>query len=54
MSYMTPTMAKLMAQFDPVLNEHIRRIQNKETKVHYLSGAIQNEIITLVISTQNT
>lgn len=47
-------MAKLMAQFDPVLNEHIRRIQNKETKVHYLSGAIQNEIITLVISTQNT
>jgi len=39
---------ELMAQFDPVLNEHIRRIQNKEVKVHYLSSTIQNEIITLI------
>ncbi|XP_063732765.1 zinc finger MYM-type protein 1-like isoform X2 [Eleginops maclovinus] len=39
---------ELLAQFDPVMNEHIRRIQCKETKVHYLSGVIQNEIIQLV------
>ncbi len=32
----------------PILNEHIRRIQNKEAKVHYLSSTIQNEIITLI------
>ncbi|XP_062286941.1 zinc finger MYM-type protein 1-like [Scomber scombrus] len=42
------SLVELMAQYDPVLSEHIRRIQNKETKVHYLSGIIQNEIITLV------
>uniref|UniRef100_A0A3B1J9M7 TTF-type domain-containing protein n=1 Tax=Astyanax mexicanus TaxID=7994 RepID=A0A3B1J9M7_ASTMX len=39
---------ELMAKFDPVMNEHIRRIQNQEAKVHYLSGTIQNEIIALI------
>lgn len=39
---------ELMAQFDPILNEHVRRIQNKEAKVHYLSSTIQNEIITVI------
>lgn len=39
---------ELMAQFDPVMNEHARRIQQKETKVHYLSYQIQNKIIELV------
>lgn len=39
---------ELMAQFNPVMNEHIRRIQSQEIKVHYLSGVIQNEIINLV------
>ncbi len=39
---------ELMAQFDPILNEHIKRIQNKEAKVHYLSSTIQKEIITLI------
>lgn len=37
-----------MAQFNPVMNEHLRKIQNKETKVHYLSSKIQNEIIALI------
>lgn len=37
-----------MAKYDPVMNEHLRRVQHKETKVHYLSHQIQNEIIELV------
>ncbi|CAJ1059664.1 zinc finger MYM-type protein 1-like [Xyrichtys novacula] len=28
---------ELMAQFDPIMNEHIRKFQTKQTKVHYLS-----------------
>ncbi|CAH2297240.1 Hypothetical predicted protein, partial [Pelobates cultripes] len=39
---------ELMAQFDSVMTEHIRRIQNQDTRVHYLSGTIQNEIIALI------
>uniref|UniRef100_A0A3Q2DVQ2 TTF-type domain-containing protein n=1 Tax=Cyprinodon variegatus TaxID=28743 RepID=A0A3Q2DVQ2_CYPVA len=39
---------ELMAQFDPIMSEHLRRIQNKETMVHYLSSQIQNEIIALI------
>lgn len=39
---------ELIAQFDPVMNEHLRRIENKETKVHCLSSHIQNKIIALI------
>lgn len=39
---------ELMAQFDPIVNEHVRRIQTKKNKVHYLSKEIKNEIISLV------
>lgn len=39
---------ELMAQFDSVMTEHIRKIENQETRVHYLSGTIQNEIIALI------
>uniref|UniRef100_A0A673B110 HAT C-terminal dimerisation domain-containing protein n=1 Tax=Sphaeramia orbicularis TaxID=375764 RepID=A0A673B110_9TELE len=41
-------LVKLMGQFDSVLNEHLKRIKNKEMKEHYLSPTIQNEIINLV------
>lgn len=39
---------ELMAQFHPIMNEHLRRIQTKQTKVHYLSKENQNKIISLV------
>lgn len=37
-----------MAQFDPVLNEHLMRIQNNERKDHYLSKQVQNEMISVI------
>ena len=39
---------QLMAQFDPVMREHLRRIQAKEASDTNLSSRIQNEIISLV------
>lgn len=39
---------ELMAQFDPSMREHLRRIQAKELSDTYLSKPIQNELICLV------
>uniref|UniRef100_H3B7L2 DUF4371 domain-containing protein n=1 Tax=Latimeria chalumnae TaxID=7897 RepID=H3B7L2_LATCH len=37
---------ELLAKFDPVMSEHLRRIEKKEISDHHLSKDIQNELIS--------
>ena len=39
---------ELLVKFDPLMNEHVRRVKKKEISDHYLSKDIQNELIVLI------
>ncbi|XP_008187309.1 zinc finger MYM-type protein 1-like [Acyrthosiphon pisum] len=45
---------EMMGKFDPTIMEHLHRIKNKETRIHYLGHDIQNELIELMATEVKT
>ncbi|XP_020266532.1 zinc finger MYM-type protein 1-like [Asparagus officinalis] len=43
-------LVQMVAEHDKVMEEHLRCIQNKQIRYHYLSNVIQNELILMMFS----
>ncbi|KAL5191809.1 Zinc finger MYM-type protein 1 [Glycine soja] len=39
---------EMLAEFDPIMQEHVRRIKSNETRNHFLINTIQNEILEII------